>query len=56
MSPLADRERLAHFIQLIGAEPREAEFDELGKLSKIRVYPAGTRWVPCTDTFLLTGC
>jgi Leucine-rich repeat (LRR) protein/GTPase SAR1 family protein len=41
-----DRERLAHFIQLIGAKPRQAEFDEAGNLIKLNLAGLGLRELP----------
>lgn len=35
MPPSTDRERLAHFVELINAEPREAVFDDVGHLIKL---------------------
>ncbi|MFN8496069.1 MAG: COR domain-containing protein [Caldilineaceae bacterium] len=37
MPPQTDRERLAHFVELIGAEPREAVFDEGDNLIELNL-------------------
>lgn len=46
MSTPTDRERLAHFVQLIGAEPRQAEFDEAGHLIKLNLAGLGLSELP----------
>ncbi len=46
MSTPTDRELLAHFIQLIGTEPREAEFNETGNLIKLNLAGLGLRELP----------
>ena len=46
MSTPTDRERLAHFVQLIGAQPRQAEFDEAGHLIKLNLAGLGLRELP----------
>lgn len=46
MSTPTDRERLAHFVQLIGAAPRQAEFNEAGNLIKLNLAGLGLSELP----------
>jgi len=36
-APQTDRTGLAHFVKLIGVEPREAEFDDADNLIKLSI-------------------
>jgi len=46
MPPKTDRERLTHFVELIGAEPREAVFDDEGRLIELNLIDLNLPYLP----------